>query len=451
MTARAMLVSVLAAAPAAMAVAQDWSELRTLVFTPVIGERSGAPSFQSAANGAANPTEEPPARVIARIQAAVAAIEAEQTANGEYSPDLIPLYTELAGIYLEISGYGDAIGLLEQAQQVIRRNEGLYSLDQADLIEEMIEIEMEVTPSEQSLEREAYLRELVQRNPGDSRNPAILTRMAERQIDVADYLLVNGIEPTLTLSVGPAIGFGRPRSPPTARAMAGSMLRQARSSYSAALHSALNGGDAELAQLFELEDSIIDTYYFEIANPSLARGSMPYRGPRVASAYRGAIRTLEAQRNNISRFSDRPEAVAAAIVEIADWHLMFNAFSLAMSTYQEAMDHLVAEGGSSRSVAAMFSPETPVPLPALLSQANVFSSLSDVHGYVDVEIEINRFGGVRSVEVTGSSDNASEVIQRHLRRFVYQSRFRPRWVDGEWQREDRFVQRYEFGYSRGGA
>jgi hypothetical protein len=96
----------------------------------------------------------------------------------------------------------------------------------------------------------------------------------------------------------------------------------------------------------------------------------------------------------------------------------------------------------------MFSPQTPVPLPALASQANVFSGLSDERGYIDVEIMINRFGGVRSVEVKGGSDNASEVIQRHLRRFVYQSRFRPRWVNGEWQREDRFVQRYEFGYSR---
>jgi hypothetical protein len=451
MTARAALAVFLAAAPAAIAAAQDWSELRTLVFTPVIAERSGTPSFESAASGPTNADEAPPARVIARIQAAVAAIEAEQAANGEYSPGLIPLYRDLAGIYLEISGYGDAIAVLDQAQQVIRRNEGLYSLDQADLIEAMIEIEMAVTPSEQSLEREAYLRELVQRNPGDSRNPAILTRMAERQLEVADYLLVNGVEPTLTLNVGPAIGFGRSASPPTARALAGSMLRQARSSYSAALRSALNGGDAELAQLFELEDSIIDTYYFEIVNPGLARGSMPYRGPRVGSAYRGAIRTLEAQRSNISRFSDRPEAVAAATVEIADWHLMFNAFGLAMATYQEAMDHLIAEGGSTRSVAAMFSPETPVPLPASVSQANVFSGLSDVHGYVDVEIEINRYGGVRSVEVTGGSDNASDVIQRYLRRFVYQSRFRPRWIDGEWQREDRFVQRYAFGYSRGGA
>ena len=90
----------------------------------------------------------------------------------------------------------------------------------------------------------------------------------------------------------------------------------------------------------------------------------------------------------------------------------------------------------------------PVPLPDFAANLNVFADQSDVYGYIDVEVEVNRFGGVRQVDVIGQSDNSSEAIERRLKRFVYQSRFRPRYIDGDWLRSDRFTQRYVFGYSR---
>lgn len=440
---------VLGVLPAALVTAQDWSELNTLSFTPVVSERAIADGTAETARnlpGQDSARDEPPAeRVIARIQAAVAMIEAELADNGAYSPDLIPLYRTLADIYLEIDGYGDAIDMLEQAQQVVRRNQGLYSLDQADLIEGMIEIEMAITPSEQSIERETDLRELVQRNPDDARNVGILTRMAGRQMDVVDYLLINGIVPELTLNVSAVNRLAPFRSAPTASSMAASMLRRSRSSYRAAMRAALSDEQAEISQLFELEDNLIDSFYYELMNPKLRRGTGVYFG-RAGSLYSGGAGVLGAQLTNIQRFSRTPEAVAAAMIEIADWHLMFGSFGRAMGDYQEALAYLRAESGDEERVAAVFSPARPVPLPAFVPNANVYDDLSNVRGYFDVEIEINRFGGVRDVNVIGQSGNATAAIERRLRRFVYQSRFRPRYMDGQWQSSDRFVLRYEFGY-----
>lgn len=451
MTSRVILTAVLAVVPGAIAMAQDWSELATLSFTPIVSDRAVAARTTGAStnpSGSASAEDDlAAAQVIARIQAAVAAIDSEKAENGEYSPSLIPLYRTLAGIYLEIDGYGDAIDVLEQAQQVVRRHEGLYSLDQAALIEEMIDIDLAVTPNEESLERENVLRDLVERNPGDPRNAGILTRMAGRQQDVADYVLIHGAAPELTLNVSMNGLNPRRSSPPTARSIAGSMLRQARASYGYAMRAALFDGQAELSQLFELEDSIIDTYYFELMNPQLRRGWGPSRGQGAGSLYVGATHTLEAKLSNIRRFSGSPEAVTRALIEIADWDLMFSRFGHAMQGYQDALDYLREESGDDKRVAAVFSPEAPVPLPALAANANVFDDQSNVRGYFDVEIEINRFGGVRDIVVTGRSENATDAIERRLRRFVFLSRFRPRYVNGEWRRTDRFALRYEFGYT----
>lgn len=442
----ALLGFVLGVLPGASATAQDWSELDTLTFMPVLSDRAAVTATQAAAGGPSQRDEPPPARVIARIEAAVEAIEAEQAEIGEYSLTLIPLYRALADIYLEVEGYSDAIAVLEEAQSVVRRNLGLYSLDQAALIEEMIEIEMAIAPSEQSLERESYLRELVQRNPQDDRNVAILTRMAGRQMAVVEHLLVNGIEPELIVNVnmieGPRLPF---RSTPTTRSMAASMLRDARASYRAAMRQALREGQAELPQLFELEDSIIDTFYFELMNPKLRRGAGSYYR-RGGANYGGGIAVLTAQLSNIRRYAGTPEAVAAATLEVADWHLMFGRFGAAMQIYDEALRDLRAETGDEARVAAVFSPDAPTPLPAVALNANVFDDLSNVEGFIDVEIEINRFGGARDVVVIGRSDTASAAIEKRLKRFVYQSRFRPRYVDGEWLSSDRFTLRYEFGY-----
>jgi tetratricopeptide (TPR) repeat protein len=431
----------------ATASAQTWSQLGTLVFTPIDPNTTLAGRHAAAIpSRSTDPAEPAPAFVIARIRAATDAIEAERAMNGEISVGLVPLYMDLAGIYLDVSGYSDAILALEQAQQIVRRQQGLYSLDQADILEQIIEIESEFAPTEGSV-REPDLRELVQRTPGDPRNVDILTSMAARQMEVVDYLLVNGLPPTLDLNVSMSLapGMGRWGSPLTARAMAASILRQARANYGMALMEAKDGGRGGLSLLFELESSIIDTYYYELMNPQLRRS--PRYGRPGGRLYGSGIRALETRLSNLQTFSGSPEAVADVLLEIADWYLMWGAFGTAMDKYEEALAYLRAQDIGDERVAAVLSPDTPVPLPANVANANVFSNLGDEHGYFDVEIEVNRFGGVRDLRITGWSPNASKSIERRLTRFIYQSRFRPRYENGEWQQSDRFGLRYEFSYA----
>jgi hypothetical protein len=270
--------------------------------------------------------------------------------------------------------------------------------------------------------------------------------MAGRQMDVARYVLIHGIPPQFSLNVNVGVGSGVPRfsSRRTTRSVAASMLRQARVNYGSAMQVAMFDDEIDMTQLFELEDRLVDSYYFELMNRGRSGSGQSYWGNGL---YSGAVNLLQARLSNIRNYSGTPEAVAAALVEIGDWQLMFGAFGSAMSIYEQALGELQDGRVGEDRVAAMFSPERPVPLPAVASNANVFHELSDVHGYFDVEIEINRFGGVRDVIITGQSPNASDAIERRLKRFVYGNRFRPRHLDGEWLAKDRFTMRYEFGYA----
>jgi len=447
---KAYLLFILAWAASAGVGAQEWYELNTLTFTPVSANStlsSAAASEAGAAGAAGRPLSGPDDQsAFAGILAAIAAVDEEQVANGENSPGLVPLLRELARLYRESGDYPDALVALERAQDIVRRWEGLYSLEQVELIEAMIEIEMAIVPSEESDSREFYLRQLVQRNPGDPRNVEILTEMAGRQMDVARYVLVNGVPPefVITSSVTPRSAFMPLPPSRTTGSVATSMLRRARASYAGAMQEALASGQETVSRLLELEGSIIDTFYFELMNPKLRRRDQPHWA--VGALRFGGRRALEARLDNSRRFPGTPEAVSNALLELADWHLMFGAFGDAMDTYQAALANLEDHGVPDDQVMALFSPETPVALPAISSNINVYSSHNDAGGFIDVELEINRFGRVRDIEVVGVSGAAADAVVRRLRRFVYKSRFRPRYVDGDWLRSDRFVQRYEFGY-----
>ena len=242
MTIKVFPIVLFAALPAATVCAQDWSALGTLTFTPVGFERlldseaAADPPRESTQRGSTPAGVSGDAgagfsadAVLSRIRSATASIEFEQSMNGENSPALVPLLTELAGIYQEIGDYGDAIVVLEQAQQIVRRWDGLYSLEQAPVIERMIEIRTEITPNEQQLELESTLRELVQRNRGDSRNIDILTDMAGRQMDIVRYLLINGLPSAFVLEIDAGVGPRGPGVLPTADSAVGRRLDAARS------------------------------------------------------------------------------------------------------------------------------------------------------------------------------------------------------------------------------
>ena len=67
-------------------------------------------------------------------------------------------------------------------------------------------------------------------------------------------------------------------------------------------------------------------------------------------------------------------------------------------------------------------------------------------GYIDASIELTRFGQTKSIDVLDKSAGTSKALEKRLRQYVSSISFRPRFVDGELARSDKFAARFYFDY-----
>ena len=115
-------------------------------------------------------------------------IDAAQAQDGPQSAELIPPLTELAKLYETEGEHALATAALEQARHIVRVNYGLYTLDQAPLIDRALEsedhtlVEFANLAMVQALEEELY--DLAERHPADLRTVEIHRGIAERRINL---------------------------------------------------------------------------------------------------------------------------------------------------------------------------------------------------------------------------------------------------------------------------
>ncbi len=223
-----------------------------------------------------------------------------------------------------------------------------------------------------------------------------------------------------------------------------SALRSARRNYLNATHAAIESGSHDFFDLLELEDKIIDTYYFELLNPELTRSGNWYsRGGGIGRRGEAA---LEAKIANSKLFPGTAAAVGSAIIELGDWLLLFSSHGPALEKYRDARDLLIAGGVSAEEIDSILAPDIPVLLPAVSSSGAYSSRPEDYRGYIDVVIDLTRYGRRKRIEILDRSPGTTDDIEKRLKKYLGQSRFRPRFVNGEPARSDRSAMRFYFDY-----
>jgi hypothetical protein len=105
---------------------------------------------------------------------------------------------------------------------------------------------------------------------------------------------------------------------------------------------------------------------------------------------------------------------------------------------------LVKNNIAQETIDELLSPEVPPVVPVL--PESVVGTVHDrvLRGYVDAAVEFTRFGAVKRVEILGRSPAVTKDIEGDLRHFVSAQTFRPRFVNGELPRSDRFAARFYF-------
>jgi hypothetical protein len=434
------LACAIAALAAATAVAQPVAE-------PEIGAAlpdEEDPLFQG--DGAVPASVGSLPRTVEELEAEVLAVEAREGAS---SAALIAPLTALGLRYRENGAAVPAAAATRRALELVRYNQGLYTLDQASLLRQLIWNAESLGAHEAAWDLEQQLLRLAERNPDDARTAQILRDTADRRMDVLERYSKGEHPPEIELGcyyatpVPPervdSAGHIVPPRPPngmSASCRSGNrdrakqnILYEAQTYYSQAVNIIVRNERYASDELQALLTAIIESSY-RYGNPPLARRSLSY-----LLAYQNAI-----GEPLLTRIDTQ--------VQIADWDLQYadsrERSDAALAEYEEAYRLLQEREISQESIDRIFSPAIPRSLPTMFGNPLITQEAGSV-GYIDLGFEIDRYGRSSRARILDTTDNSTRAVEKNLLQLVERSRFRPKIVDGRIADSGPIVVRYYFG------
>jgi tetratricopeptide (TPR) repeat protein len=414
------------------------------------GDDAGAPSpdsldlFRSDLDGAGDPVAEAIDRRInlGRIQRsngeyAVAvdtledALDRVRDEYGVWDPRMVSVLAELAAARQGLGDFEVALGLFEQAVHVNRVNEGLHDVSQLEMLDAMTELKAELGDWEAADEIQEYAFYVQQREYGAT--PALLPGL---------YRYANWQRRT------------------------GAIL-SARVLYESAVEIIETHYGPEDIRLVDALHGIATTYRLE-RYPVTTRARQQDEDRFSISTSRGGMAdpTLEDSRIVLNRYGDGedalarivhilethedtpPRQLAQALLDLADWYLIFDKWNDAFETYARTREVLTTAGWDEARMGTLFGEPTPLvfPLPAPPDPPGAGSDLVEVEGWVDLTYDVTDRGRVRSVDVVAARPEG--LMDFRTRKAIKAARFRPRFVDGEPVDTEDVQYRHSFVYYR---
>jgi len=430
-------------------------------------------------------------------------IEEIERRDGPYSPALLDELKGLILMYRENEEHALALVALERALQVVRANSGLYTLDQVPFLWQRIESEEAIGNHAEVWDLEQEVLTLARRHLDKVEAVPVLRDMADRQMDVLGrFVDLHETPPQVIYGCyykeWPNTDAGNCHSGTRTTVVQG-MLADADRNYADAIAVLLRNEAYSSDELRALEMELVRgaelvrdefardgnrgitgsrtknevpvplvpwTPAAEFVEPwrsrmepvmALAEWELPYdsagtpeedflqeiepRDARFRSPYyrgRQSLRRLYAY--EVAASSSRVTQ-AGAIVQIADWDLLFSSNGLAAEGYAVALRMLEEAGADDVSIAQFFAPELPVVLPSFEPSPLARDETRSATGHVDVTFAITKYGRAREIEVRAAA-NVSEAGQADLVSLLKSSRFRPRLTDGEFADATPVVVRY---------
>lgn len=200
---------------------------------------------------------------------------------------------------------------------------------------------------------------------------------------------------------------------------------------------------------------------FERDNPSFDPN---YEGSREQAARNSPLRRDESYRSGekaleyiveVLRSVEgvRPEAVAAALLDLGDWHLTYGRAEAAKGAYGDAYQALLDAGFSRANVDVALTTAMPPRIPVFATHLYSRSSRGiepdaklDFKGYVDVSYTVDGLGNPDDVQFTGGSAADSSRIERIIESQMRSMKFRPNLTGGELSSPGRVNTRYYYAY-----
>ena len=428
-----------------------------------------------------------------RQQHVIERIQQEESRNGPYAESLIGPLSDLALIYQDRGDHDLALAVIDRVRQIVRANEGLHSLEQIPLIQQMIANEEAIGRVDSAWELEQDLLTLARRHPDDIRTVAVFRETAAKRMGLLNQYLVGEFPPQMVLGCY----YGWPRLPRRVTEGAPALgdvategdcssgmreeairalVADAQMNYAHAIAVMQRNELYSSDELRELELELLRSIELMRARTGPRRANAqdlsgagfdvePWRSwveamerivPQSASGpggheearndggtidYRLGRQSLERSLAYETATSAPLQHQVAAFVHLADWDLLATRNSLALDQYQRAYETL-REAGAQSSLDELFSPTLPVVLPTFVPNPLASDATDASARYIDVAFEISRYGEGRQIEILETTMNATDADKTRLVQLIQRSRFRPRVIDGEFARSSPVVLRY---------
>lgn len=367
--------------------------------------------------------------IIERLQAEIQDV---RSTDGPASAELIEPLTALGSVFRENGEHIPALAATRQAQELIRRNYGLDSLDQAPLIRELIRSEKALGRHAEAWELEQDLLSLARRNPDDLRTAEIFQATADRRMEVLERYTRGEWPPEIFLGCYYGSGAMMNRTAMDCRSGSRQGVRrrlagEARALYAQSANIILRNEQFGSNALPPLLNELVHSSY-QFGNARLGERSI-----RFLIAYQAV--NAEPLHVQLETF-----------MQLADWKLL-NADNrklreTALGLYEDIYGFTRDLGILESTSEAVFSPKVPVMLPAFVPNSLVTERTSDTRGYIDIAFDVTRHGEGRNIAVVAITGNVERIDKRRLVRTILRSRFRPQVSQGRFADSSRVEFRY---------
>lgn len=411
-------------------------------------------------------------------QQALEKVQEVLAASGPNSPDLMEPLTRLIVLYIEDGKEDLAAVAIERAVEVIRVNNGLYTLDQAPLIQELIRVEETRGRHAAAWDLEQSLLTLLRRHPDDVRTVPFLRDIADKYMVVLDDFVAGEKAPQVELGCfyKESINSEGSCAAGSRKTVIHGLLGEAQRHYSDAIAVLLRNGLYGSDELLDLEMQLLRvvaslrlfdadpnqshlTFVPRFAGPGsmepwrsrtaaitqLATWTPPSttdapaeeanaaawlepRSGRLNQSYYRGRQSLGRLYSYAATTAGPTPRLAGALVQLADWELLYSHHGQAVELYAQAYAMLEENGAAHEPIEQLFSPPLPVVLPAFEPNPLAADEAREPVGHIDVEFEITKYGRARRIEILGA-ENAADADVARLDKLVATSRFRPRLTE----------------------
>lgn len=350
--------------------------------------------------------------------------------QGEFA---LPLGEQLLGLGHALQEQGrleEALAAYESSRHVLRVNLGLYSLEQAPVLKDLFSVYAAQGDVENAHAMQEALFNLRVRHHGGQDNPESVNALLDwADWNVTLYMLLDP-QPNLEASALPYNRFNDPR------------LELAYNTYTSALQTLqthAHPGDfrlvmteRKLAALNFITDQKLQETFGTTPSPFATASSDNFdaagsarESASTARFYDGDSALRRAIAHSARQTERRNNEVAARMVELGDWYLLFDRRAAALDLYRDALQFMREASLPQEEVERIMSSGMPVPTPdaAYLAPANA----NEFDGFLDVEFELTQFGMATHPRVIASSTD-DRRIERELLREIRDCKFRPKFV-----------------------